>query len=279
MKSVTVTMQQDLRALSNPSPWLTLLQIRFPDGTGRNIVPNPEAVVFDGVTYYPFACQVGESSTDLSGGLAEVEVQIQNITREMSALVEVKELRGTSVRVITINAARLSDPAGAVEDLSYQVNEYQLTEQFCIVRLGHDQLLKQRAPYGRIRRDNCRWVYNYPPGRSLECGAPQWIPHIAVVNSSGVSVTSADPNFTKSILVGDLIKADIAPSQTRTVASIVSDTELTTDTAFSPALVARNYWISKATCSKTLEGPNGCRAHGNVARIGAFPGVPVVLGG
>lgn len=33
-----------------------------------------------------------------------------------------------------------------------------------------------------------------------------------------------------------------------------------------------------ATCSKILEGIDGCRAHNNVARFGAFPGLPSVGG-
>jgi len=33
-----------------------------------------------------------------------------------------------------------------------------------------------------------------------------------------------------------------------------------------------------ATCDKILEGTNGCRAHGNQARFGGFPGMPSVAG-
>lgn len=33
-----------------------------------------------------------------------------------------------------------------------------------------------------------------------------------------------------------------------------------------------------ASCDKVLEGGNGCRAHGNQARFGAFPGLPSVKG-
>jgi phage-related protein len=32
------------------------------------------------------------------------------------------------------------------------------------------------------------------------------------------------------------------------------------------------------TCDKILEGSNGCRAHNNVARFGAYPGIPSIKG-
>jgi phage-related protein len=276
MKNVTVQVHQDLRDLSNTSPWLTLVTVVFPDGTTYRLVPNPTSVIFDGVTYASFPFRIGPISTDLKGGLSEVEVQLSNVTREMSALVELYDLRGTTVRIITVNHARIADPTAAVEDITYEVNEYTVTQDLLTARLGHDQLLAQRAPYGRIRRDNCRWTFNFPQGRSLECGATLDHTGWGVIASSGVNVTLSGTIYGWDDLVipGDTITAS---GQTRIVGVVTSGSVIQTTVAFSPALSSPvAYTYHKETCSKTLEGPNGCRAHQNQIRIGAFPALPVL---
>ncbi len=277
MKQVTVTVHQDLRRIGTSGVWLSLVHIEFPDGSTQNIVANPEAVVFDGVTYFPFGFELGSTQVDLSGGLNEVELVLQNVTREMSALVETQDLRGTRVRIITVNAARLGDVTAIVEDLEYEVNEYQVTEATCTVRLGHDQILSQRAPYGRILRDNCRWIYNYPAGRSVECGAGTRFPQQGSVSTSGLNVVGVNTHFTKRVVSGDGFWTSTQPA-VRMVNVVTDDTHLTLLSAYSPNLSNAAFQIEKYSCAKTLEGPNGCRAHDNVSRIGAFPGIPVGLG-
>jgi len=277
MKQVSVTMHQDLRQLSSPSPWLTLLEIEFPDGIIERIVANPEPIVFRSVTYVPFPFELGATQSDVSGGLHDVEVRISNVTRLMSAYVETKELRGTRVRVLTVNAARLSDPNAVLEELEYEVNEYTVTEEVVTVRLGHDQLLVQRAPYGRLVRDNCRWVYNFPYGRSWECGAATFTGPGRVQSTSGITVTITGDDCTKRWMPGDSITTGFG--EIRVVQAVLSQTQITVVSPFSSNLVGpMQYNVTKPTCEKTLEGPNGCRAHSNQNRFGGFPGIPLAVG-
>lgn len=277
MKALTVALTEEKNKLAQTGAWVYLITVYLTDGA-RHFVPNNASILFDGILYEAFGCKVGDVRGDLQGGLAEVEVAIQNVSREMSAYVELNDLRGVEVRLITVNTNQLADPNSFIDNVVYEINEISVSDDLVTFQLGHDRLLRQRAPYGRILRDNCRWVYNMPPGRSPECGyidnRPG--PRGSILSSSGFTITgTGGTDFMSRFIPGDWIQAG---GQTKQIATVVDDTHMTTVLAFSPVLGPGTYNVQKPTCDKILEGPNGCRAHNNVARIGAFPGIPVLAG-
>lgn len=68
---------------------------------------------------------------------------------------------------------------------------------------------------------------------ATEMGWTQVLALAGTASSSGTTVTGTSTTFTTSLRVGSTI---VVGSQVRKVATIASDTSLTTDTAFSPAL-------------------------------------------
>lgn len=275
MKSLTVALTEEKNKLAQTGAWVYLITAYLPDGD-RHFVPNNAAILFDGILYEAFGCKVGDVRGDLQGGLAEVEVAIQNVSREMSAYVELNDLRGIEVRLITVNTNHLDDPNAFIDNVVYEINEISVTDDLVTFQLGHDRLLRQRAPYGRILRDNCRWVYNVPPGRSPECGFLDWFPGPGTASASGVFVLGLGTDFVTRFKAGDAISIE---GQARIISSDPTNpVDLVVTLPFTGVVTGQAYYVHKPTCDKVLEGRNGCRAHSNQSRIGAFPGIPVLAG-
>lgn len=197
MRSLVASLIAEKNALASPSAWLPLITVEVTASEILRLVPNPTDIVFDGLTYVAFGCEIGELTQDAKGGLHELSISVSNVTREISAYIETHELRGRRVRIQYVNSANLGDPDAVVLDETYEIMSLHVKgSQFVTFTLGHDRISSHPFPAGRFLRDNCRWIY-----KSSECG----------------------------------------------------------------------YAGGLATCAKTLEGSNGCRAHANQSRFGGFP--------
>ena len=270
MKTLVPALVAEKNTLSTTSAWLILLQVSLPDGTTLYLVPNPSVITFDGQAYTPFACTIDSVKTDSKGGLADVMVAVSNVDRTMSAYVETQELRGAPVRVLIVNSLNLADPSALAADEEYQIGEIVITQDWVTFRLGHQRFLQQRFPNGRFLRDNCRWIY-----KTTECGFIDGVTGPGTISSSSVTITGVNTDFLTRFKTGDTLTAS---AQTRIVNVVTSATIMTVTIAPSPAWSAASYTFTKPTCSKILEGDNGCRAHSNQGRFGAYPGIPSVAG-
>lgn len=270
MKALPAALITEKNKLDTAAAWLTLLQLYLPDGTVLYLVPNPAAISFDGQSYQPFPCKVESVKTDSRGGLADVQVSVANVDRTIGAYAEQQDLRGATVRLIIVNSANLADPSAVAADEEYEITEINITEEWVGFRLGHQRLLQQRFPSGRFLRDNCRWIY-----KTASCGYADGFTGPGTVSSTGITVNGASTDFTKRFKTGDSITA---AGQARVVNVVTSDTLMTVTVAPSPVWSGAAYTVTKPSCDKILEGNNGCRAHSNQTRFGAFPGIPAVAG-
>jgi len=276
MKVITAALTVEKNKIATTSAWLTLIDLTLPDGTTVRYVPNPASVAFDGQTYLPFPLTINTVSSDLRGGLQDVEVTVSNITREISAFCEQQDLRGARVRLRGVNSANLADAAAVVFDEEYEITEIGVKEDVVTFRLGHERLLQQRFPAGLFLRDNCRHPYNQPAGRGPECNFTDDFTGPGTVSSAAATVTGVNTDFLTRFKPNvDSIKSG---GQTRLVTAVATNLSLTVQSAPSPAWSSAAYTVLKPTCDKILEGKNGCRSHSNQARFGAFPGIPSVAG-
>lgn len=197
MRSLISDLITEKNKLTSSSAWLLLLVVEVSADTILRFAQNPEAVVFRGETYSPFAMKIEDIAQDLKGSLHEVSVSVSNVTREVSAYIEFHDLLGARVTLLCVNSAHVANDAAVVFEEHYEITEIKIKgSQFATFMLGHDRISQHQFPSGRFFRDNCRWIY-----KSAECG----------------------------------------------------------------------YAGGLATCSKNLNGANGCRAHANVPRFGGFP--------
>lgn len=270
MRELQPALTVEKNRLSTTSAWLTLLEVSLPDGTVLHLVPNAEAISFDGQSYQPFPCRVESVKTDARGGLADVQIAVANVDRTISAYVEQQDVRGSAVRLLIVNSANLADPSAVAADEEYEIAEITVTDQWVTFRLGHGRLLQQRFPAGRFLRDNCRWIY-----RSTECGYVDGYLGPGTISSTGVTIDGVTTDFAARFRAGDTVTAQ---GQTRTVSLVVSDTVMAVSVAPSPPWNNTPYTVGKPTCDKILESTNGCRSHSNHARFGGFPGMPAVSG-
>jgi len=275
VKTLTAALTEEKNKLDTTSAWLPLIQVYIPGGSPLYLVPNPSTIVFGGITYQPFGCTIGESTTDSAGGLADLEVVVSNVSRTMSGYLETTDLRGARVVLLIVNSANLADANALAANEEYEITEVNVTEQAVSFRLGHDRLMQQRFPNRRFLRDNCQSTYNIPAGAGLECGYTDTFAGPGTVSSSSTTITGTNTDFAHRFQTGDTI---IAATQTRIVNVVTSDTSMTVTVAPSPVWSNASYTVKKPTCDKIMEGDNGCRAHSNQARFGAFPALPFVAG-
>lgn len=197
MRTITANLITEKNKLASPSTWIPLVSVEVNATTTLRFAANASAVVFRGETYSSFGVEIGEVTQDAKGGLHDLSVSVSNVTREVSAYVELNDLRGAPVRILYVNSANLADDNAAVLEERYEIMSIQVKgTTFVTFRLGHDRISQHPCPSGRFLQDHCRWIY-----KSLECGYSGSIP----------------------------------------------------------------------SCTKVLEGFQGCRDHQNVARFGGFP--------
>lgn len=273
MRTLHAALIPETNRLDTPHAYLHLVEVDISPGVTSYLVPHPANVSFGGQTYTSFPLLIGEVGSDSRGGLAEIEIQISNVTREMSGFVEANELRGNRVRLIGVNTGHLDDVTKTLFDEEYEIHSYVVTQEFVTFRLGHQRLLEQRFPIRRALRDNCQWRY-----KSTQCGFVDnthsgW----GTVSSIGTTITGTNTKFTR-LKAGDSVTAE---SQALVVNVINSDLSMTVTVAPSPAWSGATYTITKPTCSQILGGDNGCRGHFGITgpgRFGGFPGMPTVAG-
>lgn len=166
MKTLVTALTTEKNKLDMPSAWLPLVTVEVSASEILRLVPNPTNVAFRGDTYVAFGLEIDEAVQDSKGGLHDLNISISNVTREISAYVELHELRGARVTILYVNSANLADPDAVVAEERYEIMSIQVKgSQFVSFTLGHDRINQHQFPSGRFLRDNCRWIY-----KSLECG-------------------------------------------------------------------------------------------------------------
>ncbi|MDH5738718.1 MAG: hypothetical protein OEY77_00165 [Nitrospira sp.] len=172
MRQLTAAITQQKNKLDAAGAFLPLITVYVDAATVLRFVPNPLPIVFDGETYIPFGCEIGEVVHDAKGGLNDLSISVANVTREMSAYIEFTELRGARVTIAYVHSDHLADPLAVVLEERYEIMSIQVKgDRFVTFTLGHDRIAQHRFPSGHFYRDNCRWIY-----KSMECGYSGGLP-------------------------------------------------------------------------------------------------------
>ncbi len=272
MRTIHADLIAEKNKLDSSGAWLRLLDVMVNTALSVKLAHSPVPVVFAGETFAAFGFQVQEATVDSKGGLADLEITVSNVTREMSAFVEANDLRGNSIRYRAVHSDHLSSADMAAFDESYEIDSYEVTQETCSFHLSHQQLLQFTFPARRAVRNHCQHRYK----KATECGFADHV-HLGVarLTSVGTLVTINGPgDFTQLFVSGDTIIAD---GQTRIVTVVITDFSLSVTVAPSPPWDHEFYTVGKATCTQVLEGNNGCRAHFGATgpgRFGGFVGMP-----
>lgn len=172
MRLIADSLRTEKNKLDSASAWIPLVTVEVNATTTLRLAAYPTNIVFRGQTYTSLGLEIGEVTQDAKGGLHEVSVSVSNVTREISAYVEVNDLRGARVTIVYVHSANLADDEAAVLEEQYEIMAVQVKgTKFVSFRLGHDRISQHQFPSGRFLRDNCRWIF-----KSVECGYAGGLP-------------------------------------------------------------------------------------------------------
>lgn len=137
------------------------------DGSGVNLnyAGYDVNLTFNGIEYLAFPISHEAIPENSSGQIDEVKVKISNASRLAQSYLELYDLRGKRVDIITVFSDKLSNPAYKAVDTFYvdsytadqSVVEFSLSSKFDIMDVN--------IPQRKFMRNYCQWKF-----KSTECG-------------------------------------------------------------------------------------------------------------
>jgi len=165
MRELAEGLRREARQVDTAEPWVWLFEVKVNDaGDVFRLVNYHDPVTFEDATFSPFPAVAGSIKQDSEGSLPTVEVVAGNITRELSAQLELNNgFLGRDVRAFLVHLDRLAD--GAAFELEGQVLASSYNKETATFRVGMSPLMDYPIPRHRFLRSRCRWIY-----RSVGCG-------------------------------------------------------------------------------------------------------------
>lgn len=156
--------------LSASEPWLVLCHIALSNGVDVRLVNNNEDVLYNGDTYVAFPFQLDVIKFDNTGEIPRFNLTVSNVTKIIQGYVE--ELNGAlgdTVKLIVIHHGNLTEDYSALT-LTYSILSVKCTAEALVINLGVPNPVRQKFPPYRYIAKSCKWQFNYPAGKSPECG-------------------------------------------------------------------------------------------------------------
>lgn len=150
---------------TDPYVWLYAVDLPTTPPTKLRVAAYQETVNFGRtslgavIPYVPFSVTHGETRSDSEASISNVSLSAQNLTREMSALVQTYNyLIGQTVRISLVRISEMPDGDARLEDV-YEVLDGEVTETTATLTLGQAALQNKSFPDHRITRDYCTADY------------------------------------------------------------------------------------------------------------------------
>ena len=276
--SLSVAASFDKSKLAGGDAWLPLVKITWPDASVLRLVLNSDDIQFDcgdgaGVqTWTAFYWNFSELQEASDGSIPTWSVMVSNVSRIVESLVE--QYGGGVGGSVTIYAAQASRLKAEPElELDFDITGSKSDENLVTFKLGAQspfRIILGRHPY---TADSCIWRY-----KSVQCGYTGTVAATAttigspnVTLAAGAGITTPDTFGVTYVQAGSAVSGAGIPAGT-SILSIAGGAAVLSKNATATAAAA-SLTFSLPTCSLRMNGPQGCRAHNNAGRFGAFPGV------
>jgi phage-related protein len=269
LANISVAASLEKHKLASGEPWVALVDITWPDDSHLRLCQNVDDVTFDAndglgsqtYTAFNFEFEALEEKSD--GSIPKWAVRCSNVNRAVEALLE--EFSGGvggSIAIYVINTSKLQqEPETALffDILSSSSNAQQVTFQ-----LGAPSPFRILHPRHVYTSNRCMWVYKGP---QCAYGTPVTIAGTTTSGSDAFTVTDAT-----GIHVGDTVTGTGISGGT-TVATLTGTSGTLSANATATGSPDLTFIGGLPSCSLRIDGTNGCRAHSNQKRFGAFPGI------
>lgn len=172
MKALTTALIIEKNKIASPNPWLITLDVTWPNDDISRFVRNTENITFQSNVYTAIPFEVDVQSENSKGQMSQLSLRISNIGKAVTSYLEqTGGAIGSRVVVRLINANLLAENYADLE-LTYDVMNTSLNNQWAVFTLGCPNPL--RAPFPRLRflPNHCGWASRF---KNLECkyvGAP-----------------------------------------------------------------------------------------------------------
>lgn len=150
---------------TDPYIWLYAIDLPTDPPTKLRVAAYPETVYFEtdstgvSIAYVPFSISHGEVRTDVEGGSPTVTLNAQNVSLEMSALLETYGyLVGQRVRTVLVKLSDLPLGTPLIDEL-YEILDGEVTESRAAFTMGQSALEQKSFPDHRVTRDYCTSHY------------------------------------------------------------------------------------------------------------------------
>lgn len=166
-RALTTTATSDKNALASESPWMWVYEIEIPTSppTRYRLVRNLEAISWRGFTFSPANIGHGTMAEDAQASIASVTLTIQNVTREIIAIVDAYAgLGDQAVDIYLVPKADLASGQAVLHE-RYSVIRVSANESAVSLELGQWNAYRTKVPGKAIMRSHCGWKF-----RSEECG-------------------------------------------------------------------------------------------------------------
>jgi phage-related protein len=271
LKNISVAASLEKHKLSSGEQWVALVEITWPDLTQLRLCQNVDDIVFDSndgmgpQTYQAFNWQFDALEEKSDGSIPKWAVRCSNVNLIVEGLIEqFGGGVGGEIAIFVVNTSKLQqEPETA---LFFDILSSGSNAQWVTFQLGAPSPFRILHPRHIYTSNRCMWVYKGP-----QCGygAPVVTTGTLTSGSDAFDVASAT-----GISVGDTVTGTGVPGGT-TVATLSGTSGTLSANATADGTPTLTFTSNSLlpTCSLRIDGSNGCRAHSNQKRFGAFPGI------
>jgi hypothetical protein len=283
--SISVAASLEKSKLASTDAWLALAKVTWPDSTVTRLVCNTDNVSYDcgdgaGVQVYEaFAWQFGELQEQTDGSIPSLNVMVSNTLRVLESYLEAQGGGvGGSLSIYIVQASKLQREPDL--ELDFGIVGSKSDFRWVTFKLGAEsplRILFGRHPYSadtccfRYMGEQCAYA-----GTVATAATTSGNSQITLATATGI--TTADMWGVTYVQTGASVSGAGIPAGTllgtRHVGGICDLVDVNGNPVNATATAsAASLTFTLPQCSLQMNGPVGCRAHNNVIRFGADPGI------
>lgn len=164
--TIPASLIQEKNKITQDGAWVVLLELAIDGEDVIRLVNNNEDVIWNGYQWQKFAFELDTIKEDGQGGLPSFTVQISNVTRQYTSLIDSHNgATDSEVTIRVVNTEHLTETEPLFIDVS-RVISTSIGLDWIVFTLGAQNPLQMLSPRERYLANHCR----YKEFKGAECG-------------------------------------------------------------------------------------------------------------